>query len=287
MRAGLRALRGYRKRRKSAIPGLREARIAKHERFRDLLVESAPGWTAAIELRTEDDGLGPVVYAMPANAAPFGVESTEAVSANQYDEHALKLIDEHRDGLVLDCGAGYRDTYLENVINLEIVPYDSTDVVAVAEQVPLRDESVDAVISSAVLEHVRRPWLAARELRRVLKPGGTLYVAVPFLQPVHGYPNHYFNMTGDGLASLFDGFEVEWHEVIDSLHPIWSLAWILRSWRDGLEGGTRRDFEAMRVSELVGDPLGYLGQPFVRELSREKRFELASGTVLLARKPVR
>lgn len=286
MRAGLRAIRGvHRRGRRSSIPGLREARIAKHQRFRDLLVGSASGWTAPIALETRDDGLGPVVHAMPVDAAPFGVEPTDAVSANPYDEHALGLIERHRDGLVLDCGAGYRDSYLPNVINLEIVPYDSTDVVAVAEQVPLRDESVDAVISSAVLEHVRRPWLAAAEIARVLKPGGTLYVAVPFLQPLHGYPHHYFNMTGEGLASLFDGFEVEWHEVIDSLHPIWSLAWILRSWRDGLDGDTRRDFEQMRVSELVGDPLDYLGRPFVRELSRDKRFELAAGTVLLARKP--
>jgi SAM-dependent methyltransferase len=286
MRAPLRALRGgRRKRRRSPIPGLREARIAKHERFRDLLVDSAPGWTAPIELRTRDDGLGPVVHAMPADTAPFGVEPTEAVSANRYDEHALRLIDELRDGLVLDCGAGSRDTYLPNVINLEVVAYDSTDVVAVAEQVPLRDGSVDAVISSAVLEHVRRPWLAAQEIARVLKPGGAAYVAVPFLQPLHGYPNHYFNMTGDGLASLFPGLEVEWHEVIDSVHPIWSLTWIVRSWREGLSGRTRREFEDLRVSDLLGDPLDYLGRPFVTELSRDKRFELAAGTVLLARKP--
>jgi SAM-dependent methyltransferase len=264
---------------------LRRMRVAKHERFRDLVVGHAPGWTA--EVTTRDGGLGPVVYAMPADTAVFGVVPTDAVSANRYDEHALGLVDEYRDGLVLDCGAGYRDPYLPNVINLEVVPYDSTDIVAPAEQIPLADESMDAVISSAVLEHVRNPWLAAREIARVLKPGGAIYVAVPFLQPRHGYPNHYFNMTADGLASLFPGFEVEWHEVIDSLHPIWSLTWILRSWRDGLGGATRSEFEKLRVADLVGDPLDYLGRPFVTELSRDKRFELAAGTALLARKPRR
>jgi hypothetical protein len=94
-------------------------------------------------------------------------------------------------------------------------------------------------------------------------------------------------MSGDGLASLFRGFEVEWHEVIDSLHPIWSLTWILRSWREGLTGATRLEFEEMRVGELIGDPLSYLDRAFCAELPREKRFELAAGTVLLARKPRR
>jgi hypothetical protein len=26
---------------------------------------------------------------------------------------------------------------------------------------------------------------------------------VPFLQPLHGYPHHYYNMTGEGLRNLF------------------------------------------------------------------------------------
>jgi hypothetical protein len=32
------------------------------------------------------------------------------------------------DGLVLDCGAGLRDIYFDNVVNYEIVDYDTTDV---------------------------------------------------------------------------------------------------------------------------------------------------------------
>jgi hypothetical protein len=33
---------------------------------------------------------------------------------------------------------------------------------------------------------------------------------VPFLQPLHGYPHHYFNMTHMGVRSLFeDQIEIE------------------------------------------------------------------------------
>jgi hypothetical protein len=40
----------------------------------------------------------------------------------------------------------------------------------------------------------------------------------------------------------------------------------------------------MRVSELLDSPAMYLDRPFVKELSPEKNFELASSTVLFAHK---
>lgn len=72
----------------------------------------------------------------------------------------------------------------------------------------------DGVICLEVLEHVRRPWVAARELLRVLRPGGGLLVTAPFLagphgkggrnQGHHGYPD-LWRFTADGLRALFDG----------------------------------------------------------------------------------
>jgi SAM-dependent methyltransferase len=272
--------------RASWAPELRAARAAKYERFANALIGEHDAWEGAVHATVRDDGLGPVVYALPADVgSEFAVTHAPPISSWEYDEHPLSVINEHSDGLVLDCGAGFRRRYFENVINLEIVPYTSTDVVAVAERIPLSDGTVDAVICIAVLEHVKRPWLAASEIRRVLRSGGDVYVAVPFLQPVHGYPNHFFNMTQSGLASLFEGFDIRWHEVIDWLHPIFALSWILRSWRDGLSGATAKRFEAMRVADLTNAAETYLDEPFVSELSAPKRFELAAGTALLARKP--
>jgi len=51
------------------------------------------------------------------------IADTENVSANLYDEEMLKLIETYKDGLILDCGAGRRDIYFENVVNYEIVAY--------------------------------------------------------------------------------------------------------------------------------------------------------------------
>lgn len=49
------------------------------------------------------------------------------------------------------------------------------------QRAPLRDASVDAVLSLGVVEHDERgPLAALRELHRVLKPGGLLVLDVPF-----------------------------------------------------------------------------------------------------------
>ena len=216
----------------------------------------------------------------------YNIIDVEAVSANGYDQKAQDLIEDYSEGLVLDCGAGRRPVYYDNVVNFEIVPYDTTDVLGVGESLPFADDSFNAVLSIAVLEHVKDPFLCAREIARVLKPGGELFCSVPFLQPLHAYPHHYYNMTHQGVANLFDGLLDEGSfDVYGSLLPVNSLMWILRSWVDGLKGTAKSEFLNMSVENLIGDPNQMLDRSFVKSLSKEKNLELASGTLYRARKP--
>jgi arsenite methyltransferase len=48
-----------------------------------------------------------------------------------------------------------------------------------AQRLPLRDQTVDAVVSLAVLQLVPDPVMALTEMARVLRPGGRLAVMVP------------------------------------------------------------------------------------------------------------
>ena len=61
------------------------------------------------------------------------------------------------------------------------------------------DGTFDIVVCNAILEHVEDPQRAIRELRRVLKIGGRIWVEVPFLFPYHPAPEDYWRVTLSGL----------------------------------------------------------------------------------------
>lgn len=214
-----------------------------------------------------------------------GIVDTTAFSSHDYDPDALALIAEFKDGMVLDCGAGQKPTYHPNVVNFEIVDYTTTDVLGVGEALPFKDGVFDAVISIAVLEHVRDPFTCAAEIARVLKPGGKLLCCVPHLAPLHGYPHHYYNMTAQGLGALFaPHLQIDEQFMRDSALPIFALTWIVQSWSRGLNGRTREQFLSMPLRDLLGDPVALLEKPWVRQLSSETNFELAATTMLRAHK---
>jgi hypothetical protein len=149
---------------------------------------------------------------------------TDEVCGHGYDAAMTGVVERAvaTGGMVLDAGAGLRRRGHPSVVALDIFDYPSTDVRADALDLPFRDASFDAVISSATIEHVRDPFAYARELVRVLRPGGTLYCAAPFLVPEHGFPDHYFNVTRSGLRHLFEHeIAIDTHEINSPNEPIY------------------------------------------------------------------
>ena len=61
----------------------------------------------------------------------------------------------------------------------------------------------DALVAVAVFEHLERPWIAAKEVARVLKPGGFVYVSTHQTFPLHGYPSDFFRFSKEALALIF------------------------------------------------------------------------------------
>jgi SAM-dependent methyltransferase len=264
------------KRRLIHAPELTAIRAAKMERLRPFLrLDTRHTWRD-----------GKVDFLTDKLREATRIVDTANISENSYDPFILNLIEKYAAGLVLDCGAGRREIYYPNVVNFEIVDYPSTDVLGVGERLPFKDDAFDAVISVAVLEHVADPLVCAAEIARVLKPGGELFCAVPFLQPLHGYPHHYFNATPQGIRRLFDtALEVEDVTVYPSTHPVIALHWILGSYAQGLTDQVRDDFLSMRVSDFLEPAMSLVTRPFATQLPMEKQLELACATVLTARKP--
>ncbi|HYI58107.1 MAG TPA: class I SAM-dependent methyltransferase [Microlunatus sp.] len=67
----------------------------------------------------------------------------------------------------------------------------------------IADESFDIVISSDVFEHIDRPWLAASEIARILKPGGLAITHTLFSWRNHPCPIDYWRYSPECLEFLF------------------------------------------------------------------------------------
>lgn len=131
-------------------------------------------------------------------------------------------------GIVLNAGSGWRAVQLgQKHLSIDIVPDSCPNVIADLHGLPLRDDCVDTVVSIAVLEHTRFPWVVAQEFYRVLRPGGMGVIAVPFLQPQHSSPHDYVRFTESGLVELmrYAGFEVV--ETAHVHHFGQTIAWLL------------------------------------------------------------
>ena len=113
---------------------------------------------------------GAVDFLDPAVRTAHSLDDVSGISENPYDAETVGLIEQARDGLVLDVGAGLRPTYYSNVVNYEIAGYETTDVIGIGEDLPFQDDTFDGVLSIAVLEHVKDPFRCAAEIARVLKP---------------------------------------------------------------------------------------------------------------------
>ena len=129
------------------------------------------------------------------------------------------------DADILNIGSGFTD-FGENVVNLDIGLFRAVDIVGDATQLPILSDSVNAVITQGVLEHVQKPDLAVAEIHRVLIGGGLCYSEVPFVQPYHAVPTDYQRYTIAGVRELFDLFDCEETGVV--VGPASAMSWVTR-----------------------------------------------------------
>jgi SAM-dependent methyltransferase len=80
------------------------------------------------------------------------------------------------------------------------------DIFCDGHDLPFVDGSFDAVITTAVLEHVLYPERVALEIGRVLRTGGVLYSELPFMQQVHEGAYDFTRYSLSGHRRLFRQF---------------------------------------------------------------------------------
>lgn len=115
-------------------------------------------------------------------------------------------------GIVADLGCGFRPYRkyfnharylgLDYPVTRPSGPVEGLDAFMDLTCLALSDRSLDGILCTQVLEHVRDPFQAVSEIGRILKPGGKLLLSVPFFYPLHEEPHDYFRYSPHGIKEL-------------------------------------------------------------------------------------
>lgn len=85
---------------------------------------------------------------------------------------------------------------------------------------PLPGMQFDHIECTSVLEHAKHPWKIAENIESLLNPGGTIFLTVPFVWRVHGYPNDYWRFTTACIRDVLFPF-IEWTPIAYVSDRIW------------------------------------------------------------------
>ena len=126
----------------------------------------------------------------------------------------------HAGGVLVDIGCGRKpwrgifEAYVSQHLGVDLADSihgtQDVDFAGTAYETGLPNAHANTVLCTEVLEHLEEPQLAIREMHRILSPGGTVILTVPFFWPIHEAPRDFYRYTEYGLRHLFEkgGFEI-------------------------------------------------------------------------------
>jgi len=183
---------------------------------------------------------------------------------------------------VLVVGAGDAEMSLQGQADLvfsDVALGPLTDLVCDAHDIPFADESFDAVISVAVLEHVLDPVRCVAEMTRVIRPDGFVYSVTPFMQQVHMGRYDFQRFSHLAHRRLFRHFGEERSGVANAQGMV--LAWSLERFLSGFSENPATYSALRTLARFIAFPF-LLFDPY---LARKKpAFDSASGYYFFGRK---
>jgi len=148
----------------------------------------------------------------------------------------IKKLGHHITGKTLDVGCGIKpyenlfqsSEYIGLDIDQEGHDHSNSkiDVFYDGKTMPFKDGEFDNIVTFQVFEHVFNPNEFLKEINRVIKPGGKLLLAVPFVWDEHEQPYDYARYSSFGLTHVLNqnGFEIiEIKKSVNNLGVIFQL----------------------------------------------------------------
>ena len=103
---------------------------------------------------------------------------------------------------------------------LEEWDYGRIDYVSEIDNIPVPDSSFDVALCTEVLEHVPKPIEALKEISRILKTNGVLYLSAPLGSGLHQQPFHFY---GGFTPHFYNKYLTEFGFKIIEIKPIGGL----------------------------------------------------------------
>jgi SAM-dependent methyltransferase len=117
-------------------------------------------------------------------------------------------------GAIDDWGINLRQFFKDhqmNYISVDLKSHHSVDlVVKFGEKLPFNDQSVDIVISTSCFEHDSMFWMTFKEICRIVKLDGLIYMSAPTNGDYHCFPVdnwRFYPDAGQALA-YWSGYQI-------------------------------------------------------------------------------
>jgi SAM-dependent methyltransferase len=180
-----------------------------------------------------------------------------------YGKEGMKVLDVGGQDVNGSLRKPYESLLKINYTSVDIENASGVDVVMnPGDPFPFEDESFDLIISTSCFEHDPCFWMTFREMCRVIKKDGYIYVNAPSNGPYHGFPGdnwRFYSDAGQALA-YWSGKTIDGKSYPVRVEETFHVLPLRDIWIDCVSVWKRVDYkeESIKVSEDVKNNYGPL-----------------------------
>ena len=166
---------------------------------------------------------------------------------------------------ILDLGCGVKPyatlfDFTDEFIGFDIAEDEGVDVIGKNWDLPFEDNKFDGLISTQALEHTAKINETIKEIQRVVKNDGLIFISVPFAFPEHGIPYDFYRFTRYGLKEIFKDFKII--KIIPSCGYVATLIRLVNNFLMYIPGGRYIFMPIFLIDNIIAISIDYIVKIF-------------------------